>query len=73
MPSHPDRVRRNYLTVATDVVDHPRQNEYHLRFVITKASLASWPSPKEAAQALAQRVYDIVRSDFAGPEVRRLL
>jgi hypothetical protein len=46
MPSHPERVRRNYVTATLHVVDDRSRQTLGLQFFVTKGEIASWASPR---------------------------
>lgn len=56
MPSHQERVRRNYLTTNTAAISAPQTNEIVLRLHISKHAIASWTSIESAQRDILRRV-----------------
>lgn len=57
MPSHQERVRRNYHTVESTVCDIRREDMIQVNVALTRHEIASWMSPYSAAQAMSQRLF----------------
>lgn len=57
MPSHQERVRRNYHTVTGAVLDQRATNEYVLNMRISKMSIASWASPRAMRDVIMRNLY----------------
>lgn len=60
MPSHPDRVRRNYMDVTIltwkSTIDHDEKYMLHIK----TADIASCITKHELAQMIVKKVYDAV-------------
>ena len=66
MPCHPDRVRANYHTVTSRTHDIEAEQIVQVSIALTRMEIASWMSPRAAARAVAERVYDQVINVFGG-------
>lgn len=56
MPSHPDRVRRNYHTVRVATGEDRRTESLEVRLSITKTAIASWAHPRVMRQEMARQL-----------------
>lgn len=64
MPSHPDRVRRNYHTIETVLTEEPYRCAWEFRVFITKQEIASWAYPNALIHSLMQQVRDELYRTF---------
>ncbi len=58
MPSHPDRVRRNYVDVKMYKWESILDHEEKILISISTISIASTMSRKDAAHMIAKKIYD---------------
>lgn len=52
MPSHPERVRRNYHKITIIENEHLPTNEFQIHISISKREIASWMTKYEVEQAI---------------------
>ena len=64
MPSHPDRVRRNYTTTQIEQYHDMLNDEQVIVIKFTKLEIASWPYPRLIAQYVANKIYDYIMRDY---------
>lgn len=72
MPSHPDRVRRNYHTVTDAAVNLHREQIVNISVAVTRQEIASWMYPPDVARAVAERIYRQVLELFNPPKPRTI-
>ena len=60
MPSHQERVQRNYETMTVRQEEWPMHNAVQVAVVVTKKEIASWRDKRAIARGIAGKVYDQV-------------
>jgi hypothetical protein len=66
MPSHPDRVRRNYHEIYAIDTHDIQNDQQRINIVITKLEVASWCNLKELRRFIVGKVYDMVTKQYKG-------
>ena len=56
MPSHQERVRRNYHTVMVQRGEDLAAQEIHVNIALTRHEIASWVSPRMAVQMIVKTI-----------------
>jgi len=64
VPSHPDRVRRNYIDIEICKWKSILDYEDHIMIKVTTSEIASLMSRKEAARYICKKIYD----EFSKPK-----
>lgn len=69
MPSHPDRVRRNYISTEVRVYEDPRSDEHVVNVRVTKARMATWPNDRKGLQFVALDIFNYLSEQLTRPKL----
>lgn len=66
MPSHQDRVRRNYHTIQLREWDNPGSYEQRVEISITRMEMASAMTRRDLEQLVLQRIRQGIHEQYVG-------
>lgn len=64
MPSHPERVRRNYHDVEIAGASIASEDCYEVAVRITRAEIATWTSARMMRDEYAEKIYRVLVKDL---------